>query len=121
MPQLDPVLIFFQSTSLIFFYLIFYFFFFRRLIFPFFFINYKFNYYMLNKLYFRSIRNFYILCVYLFKLKLWNVISLKIMTNIILKTYLNYFNYTLNLQKLYIIFINFSNIFFFFNKIKFIK
>ena len=75
---------------------------------------------MLNKLYYRFSKNFYILCKYLFAVKLLNLISLKLLTNVLLKNYLYYFNFTFNLQKLYIIFINFSNVFFLFNKIKFI-
>jgi hypothetical protein len=51
MPQLDPILIFFQSSVFIFFYLIFYFVGYRNRIFPFFHLPYKFNYYYIGILY----------------------------------------------------------------------
>lgn len=69
MPQLDPVLIFFQSFFLISFYLIFYFFFFRSYIFPLFFFNFKFNYYYTLQIYSNIIKVIYFYSCQLFYLK----------------------------------------------------
>ena len=79
MPQLDPVLIFFQSILLIFFYLFFYFVFFRVSYFPFFFFNFRFNYYFLNILYNNLIFFFKLRTNLLYYIKFLNLFFISIL------------------------------------------
>ena len=88
MPQLDPVVLFLQSSLLISFYLIFYFLFFRPFFFPIFFVNYKFTYYYLIYLYEYVTKLLYIYINFFFFYK-FNL-------NLILKNYIDTISSILN-------------------------
>lgn len=88
MPQLDAVLIFYQSAYLIFFYICFYFLFFRSRIFPYFFVNFKINYYTILKLIKTSKLLLIYYCHLLFGLKIYRLYGLTHINNLLVKYYI---------------------------------
>jgi hypothetical protein len=111
MPQLDPVLIFFQSFSLITFYLIFYFLFFRKNIFPFFFVNFKLNYYLFLKFIRRLLKLIDFTSQYLFALKFYRLVIISLLNILTLNFNIQLFLKIDDIFRVYTLFSNFSNLF----------